>query len=85
MGKDFFNKIHLGITGETNSDWQTKLEEINERKVDMAAVFLERFEKDKRDFFTRTCLSQLLRKFPWFQMIILRRKLEKVGAFSCKN
>jgi len=64
MKKDFLNKIYLGITGENNSDWQLKLKEISERKIDSVAVFLERFEKDEREFLRRSLLESTVKHVP---------------------
>jgi hypothetical protein len=64
MKKDFLNKIYLGITGENNSDWQLKLKEISERKIDSVAVFLGRFEKDEREFLRRSLLESTVKHVP---------------------
>jgi hypothetical protein len=64
MKKDFLEKIYLTITGENNSDWQAKLREISERKIDSAAVFLERFEKKEREFLRRSLLESTIKYVP---------------------
>jgi hypothetical protein len=51
--ESFLNKICLGLTGDKNIDWQSKLKEINQLQIKEAAVFLERFDKKERDNFYR--------------------------------
>lgn len=41
-------KILVGITGYTDDDWNSKLEELDKFKISEAALFLERFTKPQR-------------------------------------
>ena len=61
---DFSKRIYLGITGEKNSDWQSKLKEINRFGIKEAAVFLERFKKPQRDNLCRMLLRTFVKKVP---------------------
>lgn len=61
---DFSKRIYLGITGQNNIDWQSKLEAINSLGIDTAAVFLERFEEKERDNFYRFLLKSSITKVP---------------------
>ena len=65
MKKESFSKrIFLSITGKDNIDWQLKLKEINQLKIDKAAVFLSRFEKKERDNFYRFLLKSSIKNIP---------------------
>jgi hypothetical protein len=63
--QSFSKKILLSITGEKNIDWQNKLEEINELKIEEAAVFLTRFDKKERDNFYRFLLKSSIKSVPF--------------------
>ncbi len=71
---NFSKKIFLGITGEKNVDWQSKLEEINQLKIKEAAVFLELFNKKQRENFYRFLLKSSIKKVP---LVHLRDDVEK--------
>ena len=64
----FSKKIFLSITGESNIDWQSKLDEINHRKINEVAVFLERFDKKERDNFYRFLLKSSVKKIPFVHL-----------------
>ena len=64
----FSKKIFLSITGESNIDWQSKLDEINHRKINEVAVFLERFDKKERDNFYRFLLKSSVKKVPFVHL-----------------
>ena len=66
-------KIYLGITGEKNIDWQSKLEEINRLDIKEAAVFLERFKKQQRHNLYRMLLKSSIIKVP---LVHLRQDAE---------
>lgn len=61
-------EIILSITGEKNIDWQSKLEEINELKIDRVAVFLSRFDKKERDNFYRFLLKSSIKEIPFVHL-----------------
>jgi hypothetical protein len=61
-------EILLSITGEKNIDWQSKLEEINELKIDRVAVFLSRFDKKERDNFYRFLLKSSIKEIPFVHL-----------------
>jgi hypothetical protein len=65
LNKSFSEKILLSITGEENIDWQNKLEEINELKIEEVAVFLTRFDKKERDNFYRFLLKSSIKSIPF--------------------
>jgi hypothetical protein len=56
-------KIFLGITGEKN-DWEQKLEDLNELRVETAALFLERFDQAQRKKIYRALLDSSLKTIP---------------------
>lgn len=62
--QNFSDKIYLGITGDKNVDWQSKLKEINQLKIKEAAVFLERFDKKERDNFYRFFKRSTIKRVP---------------------
>jgi len=62
--ESFLDKIYLGLTGDKNIDWQSKLKEINKLKIKEAAVFLERFDKKERDNFYRFLKRSTIKKVP---------------------
>lgn len=61
---DFPKKIYLGITGIKNTDWQSKLKEINRLGVKEAAVFLECFQKQQRHNLYRMLLRSSIKSVP---------------------
>lgn len=61
---DFSKRVHLGITGEKNKDWRSKLGEINRLGIKEAAVFLERFKKQQRYNLCRMLLKSSIKKVP---------------------
>lgn len=61
---DFSKRIYLGITGEKNVDWQSKLEEIDLLGIEEAAVFLECLKKQQRDNLCRLLLKSSIKKVP---------------------
>lgn len=61
-------RIYLGITGAKNSDWQSKLEEINRLGIKEAAVFLERFNKQQRHNLCRMLLKSSISKVPFVHL-----------------
>lgn len=65
---DFSKRIYLGITGEKNSDWQSKLEEINRLGIREAAVFLERFQREERDNLYRMLLKSSIKRVPFVHL-----------------
>ena len=56
--------IYLGITGQKNIDWQSKLEEINRFGIKEAAVFFERFKKQQRHNLYKALLKSSLARVP---------------------
>ena len=62
--QSFSNKIFLSITGEKNIDWQSKLKEVNDLKLKEVAVFLERFNRKKRENLYRFLLKSSIKKVP---------------------
>lgn len=65
---DFSKRIFLGITGEKNSDWRSKLEEINQLGIKEAAVFLERFKGQQRDNLYRMLLKSSIKEVPFVHL-----------------
>lgn len=61
-------EILLSITGEKNSDWQSKLAEINELRIDRVAVFLSRFDKKERDNFYRFLSKSSVKEVPFVHL-----------------
>jgi len=65
---DFSKGIYLSITGIKNSDWQSKLEEINRFGIKEAAVFLECFKKQQRHNFYRMLLRSSIKMVPFVHL-----------------
>lgn len=61
-------KILLSITGEKSSDWAAKLKEINEKRIDEVAVFLERFDQKERDNFYRLLSKSTIKTVPFVHL-----------------
>lgn len=61
---DFQKRIYLGITGAKNTDWRSKLEEINQLGIKEAAVFLECLKKPQRDNLCRMLLKSSIKRVP---------------------
>jgi len=61
---DFSDKIYPSITGFTNSDWQSKLQEIEEFKITEVAVFLSLFDKKERNHLYKFLLKSSIKKIP---------------------
>ena len=61
-------KILLSITGTESFDWADKLKEINARKIDEVAVFLESFDKKERDNFYRLLLKSTVKTVPFVHL-----------------
>ena len=61
-------KILLSITGTKSFDWSQKLKEINARKIDEIAVFLESFDKKERDNFYRLLLKSTVKTVPFVHL-----------------
>lgn len=61
-------KILLSITGKESFDWANKLKEINAKKIDEAAVFLESFDKKERDNFYRLLLKSTVKTVPFVHL-----------------
>ncbi|MDP2934303.1 MAG: hypothetical protein Q8N59_00825 [bacterium] len=61
---DFSKKIYPSLTGATNSDWQSKLREIEDSKITEIAVFLSLFDKKERDHLYKFLLKSSIKKVP---------------------
>ena len=61
-------KILLSITGKESFDWADKLKEINARKIDEVAVFLECFDKKERDSFYPLLLKSTVKTVPFVHL-----------------
>jgi hypothetical protein len=66
--ESYLDKILLSITGKENVDWQNKLNEINQLKIEKAAVFLSQFEKKERDNFYRFLLRSSIKEIPFVHL-----------------
>jgi len=62
--KDFSKRIIVGITGNKDIHWKSKLSEINKRKITEAALFLERFKKAQRERIYSALLNSCVKKIP---------------------
>ena len=62
------NKILLSITGTKSFDWANKLKEINAKKIDEVAVFLECFDKKERDNLYRLLLKSSVKTVPFVHL-----------------
>lgn len=81
--KSFSKKIYLGITGEKNIDWQSKLAEINKLTIKEAAVFIERFNKKQREKLYKALLKSAIKEVP---LVHLRNDVSKEEIqFFIKN
>src|SRR3989344_5088449 len=61
-------KILLSITGTESFDWAQKLKEINVKKIEEIAVFLESFDKKERDNFYRLLLKSTVKSVPFVHL-----------------
>lgn len=61
-------KIYVSITGHKNADWQSKLEEINQLKIQEAAVFLECFDPEQRDQLYKFLLKSSIKYVPFVHL-----------------
>jgi hypothetical protein len=57
-------RIFLGITGEKQSDWESKLKDISSLGLTEAALFLEKFNQSQRKKIYRTLLGSSLKNIP---------------------
>lgn len=71
---DFSKRILVGITGWRNVDWQKKLEEINDFGISKVALFLERFDKTKRQKIYEALLTSKIKEIP---LVHIRHDMEK--------
>jgi len=62
--KDFSENIFLSITGKTEKDWQTKINEINSFGIDTVALFLEIYEKPQREKIYKALEKSCIKKIP---------------------
>jgi hypothetical protein len=74
MKQGFSEKILLSITGKENLDWQSKLEEINQLKIEKVAVFLSQFKKKERENLFRFLLKSSIKEIPF---VHLREDIER--------
>lgn len=67
---DFNKRILVSITGQTEKEWQDKLNEINNlkgldgKKITEVALFLEIFEKDQREKIYQALLKSCIKSIP---------------------
>lgn len=57
-------KVLLGITGEKDKDWQSKLKDLNKLQIKEAALFLEKFTQSQRKKIYRALLDSSLKTIP---------------------
>ena len=60
-------KIYPSITGQ-DTDWQSKLEEVNQLKLTEVAVFLECFDKRERYHLYKFLLKSSIKKVPFVHL-----------------
>ena len=76
-------KIYPSITGHKTIDWQSKLKEINQLKINQAAVFIEWFDKKERPHLYKFLLKSSIKKVP---LVHLRDDTDKEDIeFFVKN
>ena len=76
-------KIYPSITGHKTIDWQSKLKEINQLKINQAAVFIEWFDKKERPHLYKFLLKSSIKKVP---LVHLRDDTDKEDIeFFIKN
>ena len=61
-------KIYPSITGNKTNEWQSKLDEINELKIDEVAVFIEWFNKKERPNLYKFLLKSSIKKIPFVHL-----------------
>jgi len=61
---NFEKRIFLGITGKEEKDWQTKLKDLTDLKINKAALFLERFDQAQRKKIYRALFNTTLKQIP---------------------
>ena len=68
------NKILVSITGRIEKDWENKLKEINDFKIQEIALFLEMFAKDQREKIYDALLKSKIKSIP---LVHIRHDMEK--------
>lgn len=62
--KDLSKRILVGISGDKNIHWQSKLKEIEKYKISNIALFLEHFNKSQREKIYEALLNSNIKKIP---------------------
>lgn len=80
---DFLSRIYPSITGVANKDWQEKLREIEDLKIQKVAVFLSQFDVKERNHLYKFLLKSSIKEVP---LVHLRDDTEKEDVeFFIKN
>jgi len=64
MKKRLNKRILVSITGRKQSDWKSKLDEIEKHRIKKISLFLEMFTKSQRSRIYRALLSSHIKKIP---------------------
>lgn len=56
--------IYLGLTGQTEADWKSKLAEINHYKIKSIGLFLECYSRNQRDKIYKALEESVVEKIP---------------------
>jgi hypothetical protein len=62
--KNLQKRILLGITGGTEKEWRSKLNEINKLKIRKIALFLEEYKKEQREKIYQALLKSSIKEIP---------------------
>lgn len=62
--KDFSKNIFLSLTGNTEQDWEAKINEINFFKIETVALFLEKYRKSQRKKIYKALEESCVKKIP---------------------
>lgn len=62
--RNFENRILLGITGTKEKDWQGKLNDLSELKIEEVVLFLERFDETQREKIYQALLNSSIKRIP---------------------
>ncbi len=80
--EDFSDKVFPSITGETNKDWQKKIEEVKELNIKEIPLFLERFDKKQREKIYEVLKDTPIKEIP---LVHIRHDMDKEELELLKN
>jgi len=77
------NNIYLSLTGTKQKEWKSKMEEINDLKIDTIALFVESYKRNQREKIYRALEESSVKKIP---LIHIRNDMRKSELkYLCKK